>query len=295
MLNDLHTASESAPVNGGLSSDEANRLLTEHGPNEIIEQKESPLRKILSYFWGPIPWMIEAAAVLSALAQDWPDFLIILTMLAVNAGVAFWQERKADNAVELLKKKLATSARVLRDGRWHDLPARELVPGDLIHLKLGDVVPADVELLKGAGLSIDQSALTGESLPVDKAAKDVAYSGSIVRLGEMTAVVTATGMGTYFGKTAALVEQAGAPSHFQQAVLKIGNALIVATLVLVAVILIYGWFRGDPLLETLQFSLILTIAAIPVALPAVLSVTLAVGAMTLSRLGSIVSHLAAIE
>ena len=295
MLNDLHTASESAPVNGGLSSDEAKRLLTEQGPNEIIEQKESPLRKILSYFWGPIPWMIEAAAVLSALAQDWPDFLIILTMLAVNAGVAFWQERKADNAVELLKKKLATSARVLRDGGWHDLPARELVPGDLIHLKLGDVVPADVELLKGAGLSIDQSALTGESLPVDKAAKDVAYSGSIVRLGEMTAVVTATGMGTYFGKTAALVEQAGAPSHFQQAVLKIGNALIVATLVLVAVILIYGWFRGDPLLETLQFSLILTIAAIPVALPAVLSVTLAVGAMTLSRLGSIVSHLAAIE
>jgi H+-transporting ATPase len=294
MLNDANTVPDAEQGNG-LSSEEAARRLSEQGANEIIEQRESPLKKILSYFWGPIPWMIEAAAILSALAQDWPDFFIILTMLAVNAGVAFWQERKADNAVELLKKKLATRARVLRDGAWQDLPARELVQGDMIHLKLGDVVPADVELLKGSGLSIDQSALTGESLPVEKSAADPAYSGSIVRVGEMTAVVTATGMRTYFGKTAALVERAGAPSHFQQAVLKIGNALIVATLVLVAVILVYGWFRGDPLLETVQFALILTIAAIPVALPAVLSVTLAVGAMTLSRLGSIVSHLAAIE
>lgn len=295
MLNDANIGPNFEQHHGGLSSEEAARLLFEQGANEIIEQRESPLKKILSYFWGPIPWMIEAAAILSALAQDWPDFLIIITMLAVNAGVAFWQERKADNAVELLKQKLATRARVLRDGQWCDMPARELVCGDVIHLQLGDVVPADVELLKGSGLSIDQSALTGESLPVEKTTADPAYSGSIVRVGEMTAVVTATGMRTFFGKTAALVERAGAPSHFQQAVLAIGNALIVATLVLVAIILVYGWFRGDPLLETVQFALILTIAAIPVALPAVLSVTLAVGAMTLSRLGAIVSHLAAIE
>ncbi|MDO6561824.1 plasma-membrane proton-efflux P-type ATPase [Amphritea sp. 1_MG-2023] len=295
MLNDVNLGPDPEQRDSGLSSEDAATLLKEQGANEIIEQRESPLQKIASYFWGPIPWMIEAAAVLSALARDWPDFFIILTMLAVNAGVAFWQERKADNAVELLKKKLATRARVLREGRWQDLPARELVSGDIIHLKLGDVVPADVELLKGSGLSIDQSALTGESLPVEKKATDSAYSGSIVRLGEMTAVVTATGMKTYFGQTAALVERAGAPSHFQQAVLKIGNALIIATLILVAIILVYGWWRGDPLLETVQFALILTIAAIPVALPAVLSVTLAVGATTLSRLGAIVSHLAAIE
>ena len=279
----------------GLSSEEAARLLTQLGPNEIVEHKQSQLRKFLFYFWGPIPWMIEAAAVLSAVARRWPDFLIILAMLAVNAGVAFWQERKADKTIALLKRKLAATARVRRDETWRDLPARDLVPGDIVHLRLGNIVPADVELLQGTGLSVDQSALTGESLPAEKQAGDQAYSGSIVRLGEMNARVLATGMRTYFGKTAALVEQAGTPSHFQQAVLRIGNAIIGATLVLVSVILVYGWLRGDPSLEMLQFALILTIAAIPVALPAVLSVTLAVGATTLSRLGAVVSHLAALD
>ncbi|MEQ8354066.1 MAG: plasma-membrane proton-efflux P-type ATPase [Kiloniellaceae bacterium] len=295
MCGDLETAPGPARTSRGLSSEEAARLLTEHGRNEIVARRENPLRKFLSYFWGPIPWMIEAAAVLSAVARDWSNLTVILAMLAINAGVAFWHERKADNAIELLKRKLAATARVLRDGAWCDLPAHDLVPGDLVHLKPGDVVPADVELMSGAGLSVDQSALTGESLPAEKKVGEAAYSGSIVRIGEMTGVVSATGMHTYFGKTAALVEHAGAPSHFQKAVLKIGNTLIAATLVLVAVILVFGWLRGDPALETLQFALILTIAAIPVALPAVLAVTLAVGATALSRLGAIVSRLAAIE
>ncbi|MDK2778071.1 MAG: plasma-membrane proton-efflux P-type ATPase [Pseudomonadota bacterium] len=279
----------------GLSSAEAGTRLQQYGANEIAEKTTHPLRKLLGYLWGPIPWMIEAAAILSAVAQDWPDFFIIFAMLVINAGVAFWQEHKADNAIALLKQKLATRARVLRDGHWQDLPARGLVPGDIVHVKPGDVVPADICLLKGADLSVDQSALTGESLPADKTLGELAYSGSIVRSGEMNAQVQATGMNTYFGKTAALVESAGNLSHFQQAVLKIGNYLIVATLVLVAVVLVAGWLRNEPLLETLTFSLILTVAAIPVALPAVLSVTLAVGATVLSKGGAIVSRLAAIE
>lgn len=286
---------EARQATPGLSSAEAARLLEQNGPNALTEKQHCLLRKLGGYLWGPIPWMIEAAALLSAIAKDWSDFTIILLMLLVNAGVAFWQEYKADNAIALLKQRLASQARVLRDGKWCDLPARDLVTGDVVHVALGNIVPADLELLAGDPLSLDQSTLTGESMPVEKGVGDTAYSGSIVRTGAMTARVTATGMSTFFGKTAALVETAGNPSHFQKAVLQIGNSLIVATLALVAVVLAVAWLRGEPMLDTLKFALILTVAAIPVALPAVLSVTLAVGATVLSHLGAIVSRLAAIE
>ncbi len=279
----------------GLTSAEAARLLETYGENAIREKRVSIVTKILSYFWGPIPWMIEVAAVLSAAVQRWEDFIIIMIMLVLNAGVGFWEEHKADNAIEALKERLAPNARVLRDGKWQDLPARLLVPGDVVLLKLGNIVPADLELRSGDYLSVDQSALTGESLPVDKKAGDVAYSGSIVRQGEMRGVVTATGMKTYFGKTAQLVETAEQHSHFQKAVLKIGNFLIVMTIGLVALILIVALFREHDLVDTLLFALILTVAAIPVALPAVLSVTMAVGAARLARMKAIVSRLVSIE
>jgi H+-transporting ATPase len=239
--------------------------------------------------------MIEVAAVLSAVLGHWDDLAIILLMLFINAGVGFWQEFKADNAIALLKQRLALKARVERDGEWRDIEARLLVPGDLIAIKLGNIVPADVKLAEGAYLSVDQSALTGESLPVDKKAGDDAYSGSIAKQGEMTAVVTATGMNTYFGRTARLVEQAGTVSHFQRAVLRIGNFLILTTVGLVAMIVVAGLFRHNPLLEMVQFALILAVASIPVALPAVLSVTMAVGAERLARLKAIVSRLVSIE
>jgi H+-transporting ATPase len=209
--------------------------------------------------------------------------------------VAFWQEHKADNAIELLKAKLALTARVLRGGKWKDIPARDLVPGDVVFLNLGNIVPADMILKSGDYLSVDQSQLTGESLPVDKKIEDTAYSGSIVRLGQMQGLVTKTGANTYFGKTAKLVEIAGTVSHFQRAVLKIGNFLICVTIALVAMILIAAFFRHTSFLETLQFSLVLTVAAIPVALPAVLSVTMAVGAEKLAKMKAIVSRLVAIE
>jgi len=279
----------------GLTEAEAARRLTQFGENALAEAPVSALKKLLAFFWGPIPWMIEIAAVLSAIVEHWADFSIIFVMLLLNAGVGFWQEFKADSAIAALRQRLALQARVLRDGVWHDIAARLLVPGDVVFIRLGNIIPADISLVAGDYLSVDQSALTGESLPVDKRVGDTAFSGSVARLGEMKAVVTATGMATYLGKTARLVETAGTISHFQRAVLRIGNLLILCTLALVALILIVALFRGDPLVETILFALILTVAAIPVALPAVLSVTMAVGAERLARLKTIVSRLVAIE
>jgi len=282
-------------LTNGLSEAEARRRLAEHGPNAIEEKRTRPLLKFLSFFWGPIPWMIEVAALLSAVVKHWEDFVIIVIMLLINAGVGFWEEFKAGNAIAALKKTLALKARVLRDGIWRNIEARDLVPGDVVLVRLGNIVPADVELVEGAYLSVDQSALTGESLPVDKAVGDIAYSSSVAKMGEMKAVVSATGAQTYFGRTAKLVEGAGAKSHFQRAVLRIGDFLILVTLGLVSLILLVALFRHDPLVETVLFALILTVAAIPVALPAVLSVTMAVGAVNLAHMKAIVSRLVSIE
>ena len=279
----------------GLSEAEANRRLAQYGENALAEHRESAFRRLGRFFWGPIPWMIEAAAVLSAVLGHWADLAIILAMLFINAGAGFWQEFKADNAIALLKQRLALKARVKRDGRWKEIDAKLLVPGDAVLVKLGNVVPADLKLAEGDYLSVDQSALTGESLPVDKKAGDEAYSGSIAKQGEMTGVVTATGMKTYFGKTARLVEQAKSISHFQRAVLRIGNFLILVTIGLVLVIGLAALFRRDPLMETVEFALILTVASIPVALPAVLSITMAIGAERLAHFKAIVSRLVSIE
>ena len=279
----------------GLSTEEVERTRELYGTNDIPEKKVSPLRKFLTYFWGPIPWMIEAAAVLSILIQHWEDFSIIFTLLIVNAVVGFWQEHKADNAIELLKKRLAPKARVLRDGKWQEIPAKMLVPGDVVRVRLGDIVPADVKLMKGDYLLLDESALTGESLPVEKHLSDVAYSGSIVKQGEMNAYVVATGIASFFGRTTKLVEEAKTGSHFQKAVIKIGNYLIALAAIMVSAILIVALIRAEPPLEIVQFALVLVVAAIPVALPAVLTVTMAIGATALAKKEAIVSKLVAIE
>jgi H+-transporting ATPase len=284
---------ESSP--DGLTGAEAAKRLAKDGPNELKEKKENPILKFLKYFWGPIPWMIEIAVILSGAVQHWPDFFIILILLFANAVVGFLEERSAGNAIAALKAKLATKTRVKRDGAWITPPARELVPGDVIQLKQGDIVPADARLLDGDPMSVDQSALTGESLPATRNAGEAVYSGSIVRRGQSNALVYATGTNTYFGKTAQLVEQAQAVSHFQKAVLKIGNYLIVLALSLVSLIIGFALYRGDPILTTLEFALVLTVAAIPVAMPTVLSVTMAVGARLLAKRQAVVSRLVAIE
>jgi len=279
----------------GLTAAEAAKRLTEDGANELPIKKTNQLLKFLSYFWGPIPWMIEAAVILSGLVKHWPDFFIILLLLCTNAVVGFWEEHSAGNAIAALKAKLATKTRVKRDGQWVTPPARELVPGDVIQLKQGDIVPADSRLLDGDPMSVDQSALTGESLPATRKPGDAVYSGSIVRRGQSNSLVYATGAKTYFGKTASLVEKAQTVSHFQKAVLKIGNYLIVLALSLVSLIIGFALYRGDPILTTLEFALVLTVAAIPVAMPTVLSVTMAVGARLLAKQQAVVSRLVAIE
>jgi H+-transporting ATPase len=279
----------------GLSQAEAKSRLAQCGFNELPEKKVNPFLKFLSYFWGPIPWMIEAAAILSAIVRHWEDFAIIMVLLLGNAVVGFWEEYQAGNAIAALKAQLAIEARVKRDGAWTTVPARELVPGDLIRLRLGDIIPADARLLLGDPIDVDQSALTGESLPVTHKAGETVYSGSIVKQGEIEALVQGTGKNTYFGKTASLVEEARTVSHFQKAVLKIGDYLIVIAVVLVVLILAVALFRGDKMMTTLQFALVLTVAAIPVAMPAVLSVTMAVGARVLAAKQAIVSRLASIE
>ncbi len=279
----------------GLSRSEADQRLRDYGANELVEAKTNPLLQFLAYFWGPIPWMIEVAVVLSGIVRHWPDLFIILVLLLANATIGFWEERQAGDAIAALKASLAIKARVKRDGAWTTLARRLVVPGDVVRLRLGDIVPADARLLEGEEISLDQSALTGESLPVTKMSGEAVFSGSIVRRGEIDALVYATGAETYFGETAKLVQQAVTVSHFQRAVLKIGNYLIVLAVALVSLIVVVGLYRGASLLELLQFALVLTVAAIPVAMPTVLSVTMAVGARLLARKQAIVSKLVAIE
>ncbi|HHH35591.1 MAG TPA: HAD family hydrolase [Gammaproteobacteria bacterium] len=281
----------------GLSDAEARRRLRRYGYNEIEEREEPLWHRIFRRFWGPIPWMIEIAALLSALVRKWEDFTIIIVMLLVNALLDFFQEHRALNALAALKQRLASQAIVLRDGQFRTLPARELVPGDIIKLRIGDIVPADVQLLEGDYLLVDQSALTGESLPVSKKVGEAAYANTIVKQGEMLALVVNTGAATNFHTVVALVARASLEerSHFQQIVIQIGNFLILITLALVLIIVLVALFRHESFLEIARFAMVLTVAAIPVALPAVLSVTMAVGAMNLARRQAIVSRLTAIE
>ncbi len=287
----------SSNIKQGLSEAEVAKRLGQYGYNEIEEREEPLWHRIFRRFWGPIPWMIEVAALLSALVQKWEDFFIILVMLLVNAGLDFFQEHRAMNALKALKQRLANEVIVLREGLFQTIPARELVPGDIIKLRIGDIVPADLQLLSGDYLLIDQAALTGESLPVSKKSGEVAYANTIVKQGEMLAIVVNTGMATNFSSVVSLVAKASLEerSHFQKMVIQIGNFLILITIALVLLIIMVSLFRHEPMMEIARFALVLTVAAIPVALPAVLSVTMAVGAVNLARRQAIVSRLTAIE
>jgi H+-transporting ATPase len=281
----------------GLPEREAQVRLQQYGYNEIAEKEEPLWHRIFRRFWGPIPWMIEVAAILSAVVQKWDDFIIISIMLLVNAGLDFFQEHRALNALKSLKQRLKAETIALRDGEFKTIPARELVPGDIIKLRIGNIIPADVQLLQGDYLSVDQSALTGESLPVNKKVDEIAYASTIVKQGEMLAVVVNTGKHTNFHTVVALVARASLEerSHFQKMVIRIGDFLILITLSLVLLIVMVSLFRHEHFLEIARFALVLTVAAIPVALPAVLSVTMAVGAINLARRQAIVSRLTAIE
>ena len=281
----------------GLTSSQVIGLREKFGYNELPFKKESGLRRLFKKIWSPIPWMIEIAAFLSAILGRWEDFFIIASLLIVNVYIDYKQESKALNALEILREKLAKTTIVFRDEEFSEIEARLLVPGDIIKLKIGDVVSADAKLIQGEYLEIDQSTLTGESLPVDKLLGDKVYSNSIVKKGEMLAEVTSIGEQTFFGKNASLVKKAQIEeqSHFQRAVIRIGDFLIFFSAVLAVLIIAVSIFRGDDIIGVLQFVLILAVASIPVALPAVLSVTMAVGAVSISKYKAIVSNLSAIE
>jgi H+-transporting ATPase len=279
----------------GLSQKEAQARLEKYGYNEIEEERVNPILKFLSYFWGPIPIMIMIAAVLSGVLRHWPDVGVILALLIMNAVVGFREEYQADTAIAALKEKLALKARVRRDGEWKSIAARELVPGDVVRLRIGDIIPADSKLLEGDPVQVDQSALTGESLPVEHKSGEAVFSGSVLKQGEIDAVVYATGVNSYYGKTAELVKSAQTRSHLQRAVLRIADYLLIIAAALAVLIIGVAISRHDPLLQVLQFVLVLTIAAVPVAMPAVLSVTMALGARVLAAKQAIVTKLTTIE
>ena len=263
-LDTLWQQLRSAPV--GLSADEAAARLAHHGRNEITEKRRNPVVEFGSYFWAPIPWMVEVALVLSLVVEHWTDAVIIGVLLAMNGLVAYTEEHQAANAIDALKEHLATSARVLRSGAWLSVPVAELVPGDVIRVRLGDVVPADARLIDDVELQVDQSALTGESLPVSRGQGAVLYSGAVLTRGEGDALVYATGQDSFFGRTTALVQSAGTVSHFQRAVMRIADYLIVLAVALVGLTAAVSLLRGNRTLETLEFALVVTIASVPVAL-----------------------------
>ena len=278
----------------GLSSAEAAARLREHGPNETPELKPHPLLRFLKKFWGLPAWMLELIVVLSFVLGKRADFWITLTLLVVNAVLGFLQESRASAAVAALRHRLSVLARVRRDGAWQTLPVRELVPGDAVRLRAGDIVPADAKVTDGA-LEIDQSALTGESAAVARSRGETLYAGAVVRRGEATAEVTATGARTYFGRTIQLVSSAQPKLHVEAVMARVvrWSFAIVATLVAFSTAM--AVLEGHRLLELLPLSLVLLISAVPVALPVMFTVSMAVGSMEMARRGALITRLNAAE
>jgi H+-transporting ATPase len=278
----------------GLASEEVELRRKEHGYNEVPEKKGHPILGFLKKFWGLSAWMLELIMVLSAVLGKYEDLVVVGVLLVVNAILGFLQERRSSGVIEALRKRLQVDARVLRNSSWKSIPARELVPGDVIRLRPGDLIPADLKLLLGI-LSVDQSALTGESKDVDKNAGDVLSSGSVVRRGEGNGVVMLTGTRTFFGKTTELVQQARPKLHIEAVVAKVVRWLFVIVGGLLGVVLVVSFIRGVSLTETIPLVLVLLMSAVPVALPVMFTVSMAVGAKELARRGVLVTRLSAAE
>ncbi|KAK2453041.1 plasma membrane ATPase [Trifolium repens] len=287
----------------GLTSEEGANRLQVFGPNKLEEKRESKFLKFLGFMWNPLSWVMEAAAIMAiALANgsgrppDWQDFVGIIALLVINSTISFIEENNAGNAAAALMAGLAPKTKVLRDGRWSEQDAAILVPGDIISIKLGDIIPADARLLEGDPLSVDQSALTGESLPVTKSSSDEVFSGSTVKKGEIEAVVIATGVHTFFGKAAHLVDSTNQVGHFQKVLTAIGNFCIcsIAIGILIELIVMYP-IQHRKYRDGIDNLLVLLIGGIPIAMPTVLSVTMAIGSHRLSQQGAITKRMTAIE
>ncbi|KNA22669.1 hypothetical protein SOVF_032250 [Spinacia oleracea] len=287
----------------GLTSDAAEERLTIFGPNKLEEKRESKFLKFLGFMWNPLSWVMEAAAIMAiALANgggkppDWQDFVGIITLLVINSTISFIEENNAGNAAAALMARLAPKAKVLRNGKWNEEDAAVLVPGDIISIKLGDIVPADARLMDGDPLKIDQSSLTGESLPVTKGPGDGVYSGSTCKQGEIEAIVIATGVHTFFGKAAHLVDSTNQVGHFQKVLTAIGNFCIcsIAVGMLVEIVVMYP-IQHRAYRPGIDNMLVLLIGGIPIAMPTVLSVTMAIGSHRLAQQGAITKRMTAIE
>ena len=278
----------------GLSVAGAMQRLAQFGPNAIPDKTVPAWRQVAAKFWAPVPWMLEAVILLQLLLGRHLEALVIAALLVFNAAVAFVQERRARDALALLRKQLHVNARVLRDGKWRQIPAEQVVPGDLVHVRVGDLVPADLMLFDGA-LALDQAALTGESLPVDVGPGKPAYTGAIVRQGEASGEVTATGVHTFFGRTAELVRTSSAPSHMQRTIFAIVKRLVIFDAALVALVVVYALLHHLPPTDTAVFSLMLLVASVPVALPATYTLATAVSSLKLAHQGVLVTRLAAVE
>ena len=278
----------------GLARAEVDTRRKENGYNEVAEKKAHPVLKFLRKFWGISAWMLELIMVLSAVLGKYSDLIVVGALLVINAVLGFMQEQRAAGVVAALRKRLQVNARVRRDSSWQVIPARELVPGDIVRVRPGDIIPADVKLLTGA-MSVDQSALTGESKDADKKPGEVLSSGSVVRRGEGNGVVMLTGAKTYFGRTTQLVQEARPKLHIEAVVAKVVRWLFIIVGALLCMVIVLSLSRGSPLLEMISLMLVLLMSAVPVALPVMFTVSMAVGSKELAKSGVLVTRLSAAE
>ena len=281
-------------LNVGLKGTEVESRLKQYGYNEVPEKKINPAVRFVKKFWGLTAWMLEIIIILSWILQRYADLYIVTVLLFLNSILGFAEEQKASSAVEALKKRLQVNARVLREGTWKIVPARELAPGDVVRVRSGDFVPADIKIITGE-LGVDQSALTGESMQVEKKSDDVFYSGSVVKRGEANGIVILTGAKTYFGRTTRLVQIARPKLHMEEVISNVVKWLLVIVVTLLSVAFLFSMLKGMNLLEILPLILVLLLSAIPVALPAMFTISMAIGSMELVKKGVLVTRLSASE
>jgi len=274
----------------GLSQREVEDRLKEFGYNEVMDKKPNPIFLFLKKLWGLSAWMLELIVILSLFLHRYLDAYIVLALLLFNAIIGFIQEYKASNAVESLKQKLQAKVKLVRDGVWKTMASREIVPGDIIRIRVGDFVPADTKIIQGE-IRIDQSALTGESLEIEKKVQEMIFSGSVVTKGEATGMVTLTGASTKYGKTIVLVRAAGPKSHSEEIISKVLKWLLLIVGSLLGLALIASFLRGVHLLDILPLMLVLLLGAIPVALTAMFTVCMALGSKEVVKEGVLITRL----
>ena len=278
----------------GLNNQEVQERLATYGYNEVPEKKVSFLARLGKRFWGIVPWMLEATAIVTLILGKYPQALVIIFLLFFNAGMSLWREGRAKAAMAKLKQRLRIQSRVKRDGKWSTIPARELVPGDLVRVRIGDLLPADIKIVEGS-LGLDQSVLTGESGIVDKLSTEIAYSGSAVKRGEATGIVDATGTKTYFGKTISLLELAKPKLHMEEVTVKVARQLAIIVLASLLTVFVYAILTGFELAVLLPLAGVLLIASVPVAMPTMFTINMALGSAVLAKQGVLVTRLSASE